>query len=359
MMGIRHFFSSTFHARSRFLGCTALLVLSMATLILAGCQDQSEPGGGMPALPSAEIGQFNILAASPFPDNIPVGTTPAQLLSALAGSYWTGADTFGDWAMALGDCADYAGAAGETIYGFQTTQAIFQALAVACDDLGDALSAGNSAAGQAAASALAMALSDLANKAQQDGFPTLAAKFTLAAAQANVLANQIGQGLTTQSQLIAVLEADLAFRDTLQAVADETSTIVTGYSLMMQSRAAPLYYYIARTKYQALTATPVSATTWVLISAGHYTRNVTWNRDITSLDTETSYWTLWDAIWNINGFDYTVISQTVTQTQTTVTQHFFSVSGTPSANLPPAYSRVLVQSRVIYRQRITGAIGGG
>jgi len=358
-MAIRHFFSSTIFAYSRSSGRAALLMLCMSLLIFAGCQDNSESGGGMPELPSAEIGQFNLLAQSPFPANIPVGTLPAQLLAALADSYSTGADIFDDWATAFRDCAAYSLSMEEPAYDMQTAQGIYQALAVASGNLGTALSAGNSAGGQAAAAAMAAALNDLADLAQEEGYAALATKLTAAATQANVLAVQIGQGLSTSEQLIAVFQADQAFRVALQAVADEVSSITTGVYLPMSARFTYLYYYIARTEYQEINATPSSATAWVLISPGHYRRSVTWNRTIADVEAETSYWTLWDALWNTNGFDYTELSRTITQTQNTTTQDLFSLSGTPSNALPPAYSRVVIQSRVITRHRLTGAIGGG
>jgi len=334
-------------------------MLSMSLLILAGCQDHGEPGGGMPELPSAELGQFNLLAQNPLPDNIPVGTLPAQLLASVAQSYLSSADVFENWAATLRDAAAYSLTMDEPADDIQRAQGIFQALADACDNLGNALLDTDAAGGQVAAAALAAALDDFADFAQDQGYAALAGKLTTAAAQANTLAAQIGQGLSTSEQLIAVFQADQAFRQTLQAVADEISSLTTGVYLPMRARITFLFYYVALTEFQEITATPLSATTWVQISPGHYRRIVTWNRNIVNIKTKTSYWTLWDALLNINGFDYTELSRTTSQDQVTRVQDVFSLFGSPDDDLPPAYSRVVIESRTITRHRLTGAIGGG
>jgi len=344
--------------RFRRIGWALLGMLGLAMFLLAGCTDN---GGGknFPEIPSNEIGQFNILAASPYPDDIAIGTLPAQLLPAVAGSYVTAAETFAQWANALGESAGYAQSQDEPFQDLLTAQSIFQALATACGNLGAALYASDATSGQSAASAMATALNDLADMAQQDGFSTLSQKFTDAALQADALATQIGQGMSTSDQLIALFQADQAFRQSLQAVADEISEMTSGYSLPMQSRAINGHYYVVTNEFLVITQTPLSATSWVLISPGHYMRTVTWNRQTTEIETQTSYLTLWDAIWNVNGYNFTQLSQTISQTQVTTTEHFFSVSGSPSANLPPVKSYVFIERRTISIRFTTGAVGGG
>jgi len=337
-----------------------LILLSVAAMLfLAGCG--SGGGGGtekptLPQIPSTSVGQFDILTQLPYGD----ASLPEDMLSNVADNYTAASTAFATWALVFSKSADYAALAGESVEPFVALKNHFVNLALASHRLALALKALDSSTGESMAESLATAMRELADTLREDGLSSVADKLNESADQADALAASIGEGLSSEEEIINVLAADLAFRQSLLALPDEIN--VQGAGSMAGSERAVLsvlYYYIVTIKYQEITSTPVSATPWGQISPWCYRRIVTVNRTTTTVEAETSYATLFNAIWNINGFNYHELSRTVSTQQQTYTEYYFSFSTPPSDALPPASTRTVILYRRIRSENTTGAIGGG
>jgi len=294
---------------------TRLLILLpvAAMLFIAGCGNGG--GGGalkpiLPQIPSTSVGQFDSLAQSPYGDD----SLPEDLLDNVADSYSFASGVFASWALIFSKCVDYATLAKEPTTQFFNLKNDFIDLALACNRLSSALKARDSSTGESMAESLADELRQLADRLQGYGLPSVAAKLNESADQADALAASIGEGLTDLEDQLGVLAADQAFRQSLLALVDEINAQGAGRMATSEDergRATGLYYYIVTTKYQEIVSTPVSATPWGQVSPFFYRRTVTVNRTITTVETETSYATLFNAIWNNDGFNFHEISRSV------------------------------------------------